>query len=192
VAGARRHEAVAVQCGGQGIADAFDPAGVTAGRHERRNAGTSEDVECGAGLAGRATAVRTAYAAGHCLGQRSIVDIGCSRNAQELPQDGRVGIESIREYGVADLLEANDLSVGGDKVVERRLDERERADLPRSSRGREQGAQHPIGMRHDVGAGGKQRREVRGVGFEVLAPSDRWWARWVAAPMHKGKRPARP
>jgi hypothetical protein len=192
VASARRHDALPVQCGGQGIADAFDPGRVTAGRHKRRNAGTAEDVECGAGLAGRATPVRTTYAAGHRLGQRSIIDAGCSRKAQELPQDGRVGIEPICEDGVTDLLETNDLSVGGDKVVERRLDERERADVPRSSRGREHGAQHPIGMRHHVGAGGKQRREVRGVDLEVLAPSDRWWARWVAAPMHKGKRPARP
>ena len=65
VASARRHDALPVQCGGQGIADAFDPGCVTAGRHKRRNPGTYEDVECGAGLAGRATPVRTTYAAGH-------------------------------------------------------------------------------------------------------------------------------
>jgi ketosteroid isomerase-like protein len=55
VASVRRHDALPVQCGGQGIADAFDPGRVTAGRHKRRDAGTSEGVECGAGLAGRAT-----------------------------------------------------------------------------------------------------------------------------------------
>jgi hypothetical protein len=77
-------------------------------------------------------------------------------------------------------------------VIERRLDERERADVAGSSRGREHSAQHPIRMRHHVGAGGKQRREIRGVSLEVLALSDGWWARPVAAPMHKGERPARP
>jgi hypothetical protein len=192
VASARRHDALSVQCGGQGIADPFDPGRVIAGRHKRRNAGASEDVERGAGLTGRATPVRTTDAAGHRRGQRSIIDAGCSRKAQELPQDGRVCIEPICEDGVTDLLETKDLSVGGYKVIERRLDERERADVAGSSRGREHSAQHPIRMRHHVGAGGKQRREIRGVSLEVLALSDGWWARPVAAPMHKGERPARP
>lgn len=113
VAGARRHDALPVQCGGQGVADAFDPGRVTAGRHKRRNAGTSEDVECGAGLAGRATPVRTTYAAGHRLGQRSIFDAGCSRKAQELPQDGRVRIES---YGYGLELGPRGFGHGGDML----------------------------------------------------------------------------
>jgi hypothetical protein len=157
VAGAGADHPLAVERRGEGVADVLERLGVVAGRDERRDPRVAQDVERWAGLAGEASAVRAADAAGDLLGQRAVADARRAREPQELAQAGGVGVEAVAQERVAQALQARDRRVARGEVVDRRLDERQGPDAVRPARRGDQRAKGAVGVRDDVRARVEQR-----------------------------------
>jgi hypothetical protein len=134
--------------------------------------------------------VRATNAVGHRFRERAVIDPRRARDAEKFPEHCWVGVETLPEYDVPDPLEALNLRIAWDQVVERRLDQGKRAHVLRPSGGCDQGSKHSIGVGEDVRTRAEQRDDVGGVDREVLAPiRGRAWR--VAATMDPRKRPPR-
>ena len=136
--------------------------------HEGWDGGLADPIQVRAGLAGHAPAVRATDAVGNRFRERPVVDPRCARDAEELSQRVRVGVEAVREHGISDPLEAFDLRIAASHVVERRFDQGQGAHvLWPPSRG-DQRPQHPVGVSDDVGTRGEKRKEISGIGLEKI------------------------
>jgi hypothetical protein len=131
MSGARREQPLAVKSDGQGIADALDPRRMIARDDKRGDAGRANSLERGTGFAGKASALRATNAVGHSFRERSIVDTRRTSQAEEGPQHLRIGIETIRQHGIPDPLQALDLRIYRHQVVQRRLDQGKRTHIRR-------------------------------------------------------------
>jgi hypothetical protein len=63
--------------------------------------------------------VRATNAVGHRFRERSVIDPRRTRDAEKRPQCLRVGVETLPQHGVPDVLEALNLRIAWDQVVER-------------------------------------------------------------------------
>jgi hypothetical protein len=100
-------------------------------------------------------------------------------------------VETLGEHGVTDALKALDLRIARNQVVERRLDQGERAHVRRPLSRCNEGPEDAVRVSDDVRTRAEQRKEVGGVDLEVLVSIQGRRARRVAATMDRGKRPAR-
>jgi hypothetical protein len=186
--GAGCHQALGVESDGQGIADALEPRRVIARGDKGRDRRLANALERWTGLARNASAVRATNTVGHRLRERSVTDPRRTRHAQKCPERLWIGVQALPQHGVPDPLEALNLRIAWDQVVERGLDQGQRAHALRPLGRRDQGSENSIGVGDHVRTRVEQRRDVAGVDREVLAPiQGRAWQ--VAATMHRCKRP---
>jgi hypothetical protein len=131
--------------------------------------------------------VRPPDAGDHILGKRAVAD-RCARDDEKLAHLGRVHVHSAGEDRIANALKPRHLGIVRDEVVERRLDQGERAHAARRGRGGDQRSKDAVGVGDNVRAAGEQRRQIQGVHLEVLT-LPRWRTRRVATAMDIGQRP---
>jgi hypothetical protein len=151
------------------VADVLEAAQVSAGGDETPDARVAQHVERDPRLAGEAAAVRAANPSHDILGERLALDDGRAGEREELAQDPRVGGGAVAEHGVAHALETGDVGIAPVEV-QRRLDDRQRADLLRPSGGGDERSERAVGVRDDVRARVEQREQILAIDLEVLAP----------------------
>lgn len=187
VTSARMHAALATEHIRQSVADPLERGRVVSGRDEHWDAGVTDRVELWVRLTGRPSTLRPPNAGDHVLGELAVTD-GCAREVEELAQLGRVHVHPVGEDRIADAFEPRHLGIVRDEVVERRLDQGERAHAARRGGGRDQRPEGAVGVGDNVRAADEQRRQVQGVHLEVLTLL-RWWTRRIATAMDICQRP---
>lgn len=183
-----RHQALTVDSDGKGVAHPLHGAKVITGDDERWDRGVAKDFEIGARLAWASAPVRSADPTHDLLGQRTGLGDRCPRDLQEPAQCDRIGVKSVCEDRVTHLPKPGHLRI----VVrdeERRLNDRERPHLVRTTTCGDQGSERSIRVGHDVRASVKERNEITRVDLEVLTSGDWRRTRRIATSMGKEERP---
>ncbi len=107
----------------EGVADPLERRGVAAGCDEHGGLRIAQVSERRSGLARKTTALGAPHSAGNLVGERTLVDVGRPRETQKLAKGCGVGVQTLGQDRVAQLLQTRHPIVTGDQVVERRLDQ---------------------------------------------------------------------